>query len=457
MKLAVIGLDCAPPPLVFERLRAELPNLSRLMADGVYGDLESCHPPITVPAWSCMLSSRDPGELGLYGFRNRPDHSYESYRLADASAVTLPRVWDHLGDAGLRSILLGVPQTYPPRPVHGEVVSCFLARSTQVAYTHPPALRREVDEVAGGYILDAEDFRSDDRQALAGRIFEMTRRRFRVARHLVASRPWDFFMMVEMGPDRLHHGFWRSLDPAHPRYEPGSEWEHVIPDYYRALDGEIGALLDALPGDCAVLVVSDHGAQAMAGGLCFNEWLMRRGHLALRSVPSTPTPLARVEIDWDRTVAWGDGGYYGRLFMNVRGREPRGIVPAADYERVRERIIEEIEAIEGPDGESLGAVALRPESVYRAVNGVAPDLIIYFGDLAWRSVGSVGHGAIHTADNDTGPDDANHAQHGICILTAPGRAGAQRRRGLRLYDVAPTILDRFGLTPPAEMQGQVIR
>jgi predicted AlkP superfamily phosphohydrolase/phosphomutase len=457
MKLAVIGLDCATPQLVFDRLRDELPNLSRLMADGVHGELESCHPPTTLPAWSCMLSSRDPGELGFYGFRTRRDHSYDASRRADAGAMTHPRVWDYLGRRGLRSILLGVPQTYPPRPIHGEMVACFLTPSTQTEYTYPSALRHEVEEVAGGYILDAEGFRSDDKPAVVEQIFEMTRRRFRLARHLVTTHPWDFFMMVEMGPDRIHHGFWRHFDPAHPRHEPGNEWEHVIPDYYRALDREVGDLVDRLPGDCAVMVVSDHGAKAMVGGLCFNEWLMDRGYLTLRSVPDTVTPFARLDVDWDRTVAWADGGYCGRLFMNVKGRQPRGIVPAADYEAVRQRLIEDIEAIEDPSGKTMRSAALRPEEIYRAVNGVAPDLLVSFGNLDWRSVGSVGHGSIYVSDNDTGPDDANHSPHGICIVRAPGLPGGRRLDGLRLFDVAPTILQHYEIPVPAAMQGEVIR
>ncbi|MGH3113332.1 MAG: alkaline phosphatase family protein, partial [Gaiellaceae bacterium] len=69
----VIGLDCAPPELVFERWREDLPTLRSLMERGRYGVLRSCDPPITVPAWACMTSSRSPGALGIYGFRNRRD------------------------------------------------------------------------------------------------------------------------------------------------------------------------------------------------------------------------------------------------------------------------------------------------------------------------------------------------------------------------------------------------
>src|SRR6266516_4202531 len=125
-RLVIIGLDCAEHSLVFERWHDDLPNLARLMQQGSYGTLESCIPAITVPAWSCMMSGRDPGELGIYGFRNRKDYSYDGLTIASSRSVTVDRVWDVLGRAGKRVIVLGVPQTYPPFAVNGDLVSCFL-------------------------------------------------------------------------------------------------------------------------------------------------------------------------------------------------------------------------------------------------------------------------------------------------------------------------------------------
>jgi predicted AlkP superfamily phosphohydrolase/phosphomutase len=139
-RLLIIGLDCAEPSLVFDRWRADLPALNRLMTEGVYGELESCIPAITVPAWSCMMSGRDPGELGVYGFRNRVDRSYGRMVVADSRAIRFPRLWDILGETGWRVAVIGVPGAYPPSAVNGALVSCFLAPSTDVTYTFPPAL-----------------------------------------------------------------------------------------------------------------------------------------------------------------------------------------------------------------------------------------------------------------------------------------------------------------------------
>jgi len=458
-KLAIIGLDCAAPKLVFENFREELPNLRALIDNGMWGALRSCDPPITVPAWSCMTASRDPGQLGFYGFRNRRDHSYDAYQIADSRAVRSPRLWEILSHAGFQVIVHGVPQTYPVTKVNGSMVSCFLTPSTQSEYTYPSALKAIVERVADGYVLDVDDFRTEGKRALLGRIYDKTRKHFRVARYLLASDPWQFFMMVEMGVDRIHHGFWRYMDPAHRDYQRGHELEHAIRDYYRFVDREVGELVAALPSDCAVMVVSDHGAKAMAGGVCVNEWLIEHGYLRLKSYPSLPTPIAQAEIDWPNTRAWGDGGYYARVFLNVRGREPQGLIPPGEYEAVRSELARGLEAISDEAGRPIGTKALRPEQLYREVNGVAPDLLVYFGDLNWRSVGSVGLKTVLTHENDTGPDDANHDYNGIFILDERGsRPGAKRGRveGLTLYDVAPTALTMLGLKPPPDMIGRSI-
>jgi len=455
MKVAVIGLDCAAPQLVFERWRADLPNLSRLMESGRYGRLLSTSPPITVPAWASMMSSKDPGQLGIYGFRNRKDHSYDGYALANAAALRQEMVWDVLGRAGKKVALLGVPPSYPPKAVNGLQVGCFLTPSTKNEYTYPRELKTEIERVSGGYVVDVEGFRTNDKDALLTRIYEKTRKHFAVARHVLATKPWDFFMMVEMGVDRIHHGFWKHMDPTHLKYEAGNPHEHAIREYYRYCDQEVGAVLALLPEETVVFVVSDHGAKKMDGGVCFNEWLIRQGYLTLETYPDRLTPIDKTAIDWSRTKAWGDGGYYGRLFLNVKGREPRGIIDPADYEKVRSDLIAEIEAIEDPDGRTIGSRAHRPQEIYRECRGVPPDLIVYFGDLTWRSVGAVGTKTIHTFENDTGPDDANHDWHGIFVEGGPLRASRARGelQGLRIFDMAPTILDLFGLDPPPEMIG----
>jgi predicted AlkP superfamily phosphohydrolase/phosphomutase len=457
-RVMLIGLDCAAPELVFDRWLDDLPNLKSICGNGLHGPLRSCDPPITVPAWSVMMSSKSPGRLGVYGFRNRADHSYDRHSIANSLAIKEDRIWDILSRNGKRSIVIGVPGTYPPRSLNGLMVTDFLTPDTSCEYTYPPELKQEIERVVGEYILDVRDFRSGNKEKILADIYEMTRKRFQLARHLLAKEDWDYFMMVEMGVDRIHHALWDNMDPAHRFYEPGNKFENAIRDYYREVDREIGELLAFADKGTAVLVVSDHGAKRMDGGICVNEWLLANDYLALAEKPASPTPLAKAKVDWSRTKAWGDGGYYARVFLNVAGREPNGTVAPADYEKVREELITGLKAIRDENGREIDTHVFRPEELYKEVRGVAPDLIVYFGNLYWRSVGTVGGGNIHTFENDTGPDGANHAENGILLLRSADVSvpGGRRVDGLRIIDVAPTILRLLDLPIPVDMEGRAL-
>ncbi|NJP07010.1 MAG: phosphodiesterase [Chloroflexaceae bacterium] len=457
-QLLVIGLDCAEPSLVFERWRDDLPNLRRLMQQGAYGRLQSCIPAITVPAWSCLLSGRDPGELGIYGFRNRADRSYAEMRIADSQAVRFPRLWELLGQAGWRVAVLSVPGTSPPPAVHGSLISCFLTPSLQVSYTHPPELAQTITEwLPEPYLIDVPNFRSEDKQRILADIYTICDQRFALAQRLLADEQPDLLLMVEMGVDRIHHAFWRHMDPQHPRFVPDSPFAQVIHDYYCHVDAQIGRLLAACAEETVVLVVSDHGARALMGGFCLNQWLIDEGYLVLHEQPAGPQPLDWRQVNWSQTRAWGAGGYYGRIFLNVQGRESEGAIAPATYEHERQTLATRLEALSGPDGQPMGNRAFVPKTIYQRVRGIAPDLIVYFGDLAWRSVGTIGVEQHYTLENDTGPDDANHAQDGLFIWVDPQHPGqGQQVVGASMYDIVPTLLKRWQLAAPAGLRGRVL-
>lgn len=440
-RVALIGLDCADPHLVFHQFRDELPTLSRLAGEGCAGPLRSVIPPITVPAWMCMVTGKDPGELGIYGFRNRRDYTYGGAGFAHSGLLKAPPVWKDLEERGLRSILLGVPMTYPPRPVNGAMVTGFLTPGDDLSFTYPRALQEEIRQWVGRYLFDAEHFRSPDKGRLIREVYDMTDRQFDVAGHLVTERPWDFFMMVNIGPDRMHHGLWAHHDPTHPKHDPESPYRESIRRYYRYLDGKVAALLEQLPEDTVVIVASDHGIQKMHGGIAINDWLIARDYLVLKEKPAGPTRLEKLikeeKVDWSKTIAWAWGGYSGKLHLNIRGREPQGIVPPGRAERVLSRLEEELAAIPDEHGRPLATETYRPAELYRTCRRIPPDLIFHFGNLSWRSIGSVGNPSIWTHENDTGPDDANHALDGIFISSRPGTPCRE------ITDVRRYILGRF--------------
>ncbi|MEO0757713.1 MAG: alkaline phosphatase family protein [Cyanobacteria bacterium J06648_16] len=456
-RLVIIGLDCMEPSLVFDQWRADLPNLSKLMSQGSYGRLESSIPAITVPAWSCMMTGRDPGELGVYGFRNRASRDYQKMTIADGRAIKFPRLWDCLGEAGWTVAALSVPGTSPPYEVNGTLVSCFLTPNPQTPFTHPPELGRQILDWMPDFMLDVPEFRSEDKQQILDNIYKLCDQRFTLAEKLIHRDAPDFLMLVDMGVDRIHHAFWKPMDPRHPQYESGMDFATAIHDYYGHVDTRVGELLDQCGPETAVLVVSDHGAQPLMGGVCINEWLIEQGYLTLKEKPVEPTSLDQVAVDWSQTKAWGAGGYYARVFLNVQGREPEGTIPLREFKDFRAHLATSLQSLTRPDGSPMKIRAHIPQETYQKVRGMAPDLIVYFDDLAWRSVGSVGTGSLHVENNDTGPDDANHAPYGLMIFHDPTQPkGGQVLEGAQLYDILPTLLNRYGLDAPTGLRGKIL-
>ena len=223
------------------------------------------------------------------------------------------------------------------------------------------------------------------------------------------------------------------------------------------LDSEIGLFLDQVPPEVEVMVLSDHGSQAMAGCFCINEWLIQKGYLVLQGPRPPPgTQLEKATIDWSKTRAWGAGGYYARLFFNIKGREPQGILDPKEVPAFEEGLRRDLEAIRRPDGQLLGSDVRSPRKVYREVRGDAPDLMVYFGKVDWRSAGTIGYPSLFLEENDTGPDDSVHSFEGIYAISGPAITARGPGATEKLIDIGPTVLKAMGLPVPKSVQGTPI-
>jgi predicted AlkP superfamily phosphohydrolase/phosphomutase len=193
----------------------------------------------------------------------------------------------------------------------------------------------------------------------------------------------------------------------------------------------------------------------MRGCFCINQWLEERGYLVLRKpAPGPGTPIEQMDVDWKRTTAWGAGGYYARIFFNVRGREPEGTVALKDTPRLRARIQADLNGIRDDEGKSIPTRVLDPREIYATVRGEAPDLIVYFDELKLRAAGTMGHPGLLLHQNDTGPDDAVHSFDGVFLLTGPSVAGPRLLPEMKIRDVTPTLLELLGEPIPSHMQGR---
>ncbi len=428
-KLFILGLDCAPPRIIYESYGVELVNIGEIVRESARYLLHSSHPPITIPAWISMFTGKTPGELGLYGFRHRkPGDVRESY-IVNSTHVKAKTFWDEVGRRGGRVGIIGVPPTYPPKPIHGFMITDFTTPGPEKPYTFPPWLRREIELKFGKYIFDVV-YRSGEKDKVAKELFHMTKQHLNIVKYLLKKKPWDLFVYVEVGVDRVHHAFWKFFDKNHPRYVENSELGEVIPEYYRLIDNWFGEVRKILPKDTVIIIASDHGAKAMKGAFVINQWLEEQGYLKLKEKPKRQgVDLEREMIDWEHTIAWGWGGYYARVFINLKGREPKGKVGKEEYYDVIEQLKKDFMKIRGPNNELWETKVYTPNELYPEVKGDPPDLLVYFDNLSWRSAGTLSWPTIYLPENDRGPDDAVHDWYGVFTIFDPEKTVAKGDKG----------------------------
>ncbi|MCI4363597.1 MAG: alkaline phosphatase family protein [Thermoplasmata archaeon] len=455
-RLLLIGLDSASPEYLFDRCRPVMPNLARVISAGVRGPLRTTDPPISIPAWPVMFTGVDPGTLGLYGFRHRLNHSYHQTYGPASNTLPVPPMWQIYSERGRRVCVIGMPPSYPPPPVNGISISDFLTPAGAQDTTHPPELAAELDRRFGPYVFDVT-FRASERAQLYHEIVTMTQRRFAVAEELFQREPWDLFAIHEVGTDRLHHAYTKYFDPKHRAYEPNNSFEHVLLDYYRIIDQCVGRLLAISGPEVIVGVLSDHGSMPMEGCFCINQWLADEGFLSVPTELERGTPLEKAGVRWSSTRAWGAGGYYARIFFNVKGRDPQGIVAPGELPALRADLESRLAKLRRPDGTPFPVRILDPEQLYHEVRGDPPDLMVYFDELRWRSAGTMGHPTNFLDENDTGPDDAVHAMNGVYLWFDPLRPDEREGGPLEMVDVLPTLLDYVGEALPKHLQGKVVR
>jgi len=459
-KVVVVGLDGFNPELV-QKWKEELPNISRIMGEGIYGTLESTVPPITPQAWTCAQSSKNPGQFGFWDFAFRRDFSYGEPLLVNSREVKVDTLYKILPKFGKKVAIINVPVSYPPPEIpNGYAVSCFMTPSLEKTFTHPADLRNEVEKVDGPYIIDASmegvNYRQLDKDVVLARIYEMDRQKFKLMEYFIREKRCDYVFGVIMGTDRMPHLFYRYFDEKHVRYEFHPRFSKALKEHYQFCDQQIGELRQALDEDTVLLVHSDHSVQRLDGRINLNEWLLQEGYLKLISRPSKPTPLKDCQVDWSRTVAWATG-YTGQIYLNMKGRESQGKVDPSEYHSVVLELSEKLRAMPGENGQPLDTETFKRVDIHSGpYSKYGPDLFIYFDQCRYNISEMIGYDSLYSYDTAKGSDDGGHGRQGFLAMVGPGIPAIGELKGMTLLDVAPTILSLMGLPIPEDMEGKIL-
>lgn len=437
-RVVVIGLD-GTPYTFFQKAMAEghMPNLAQLVEEGSFRRINSVHPTVSSVAWSSFMTGRNPGKHNIYGFIDRQPGSYKTY-IPTSRTMKTDTLWEILGRAGKKVIVVNVPVTYPPRAINGILVGGFLSPNVEKA-THPPAKAALLKEL--GYILDADPWaaRQSKDKALA-EVNAAFDARARTLFHLMDNEPWDFFQMHVMETDRLYHFLWEQMEAGDPVYAP------QFMAFIRKIDDMLGQVRDRLDDRTTLMMLSDHGFCTIKKEVYPNHWLEQQGWLRFES----GVPRDKLKLEHIASEARAYSLVPGRVFIHLRGREPRGSVsPGAEYEALRDQIAAAALALTDPDtGEPMIARVFKREEIYSGPQlAQAADLILAPVD-GYDLKGNLGKESL------TFKGDELVGMHTYDDAALYVRGQNLRQGPIWVADPMPTVLALMDVPIPADLDGQ---
>lgn len=513
-RILVIGLDGATFDLIKPWVQqGKLPHFGRLMAEGVHGELASTVHPLSPPAWTSFMTGMNPGKHGIFDFSERAPESY-NLQFTNGGFRKAKTLWRILSEAGKQVVVIDVPMTYPPEPVNGSLIAAMDSLWEESRFMFPPELLLEICERFGGYPFYPTKPTLHEMDAYVHGMHEVIEHRAEVARFLLRTKPWDFFQVVFLATDRVHHTLWRFMDATHPLHDPvaAQRYGTAIYDVYAHIDEVLGRFMAELDAGTTVLVMSDHGGGPYDKVVNLAKWLEQGGWLRFRpqargaelnlrqrvlrtcaySLPKHAwrgfkrwvpvwikrrlaatfpdlrakwlSHLSLSSIDWGRTAAYALGNY-GNIYINLEGREPQGIVrPGKEYEALRDRIIKALAQLRDPDtGQPILDRAYRREELYRGPYVErAPDIVVVWKDYRYYTRGTFSseETALFALPGEFGSGriehSACHRPNGILLAQGEDVRKGEVVRGAAIIDLAPTILYLSGLPVPVDMDGRVL-
>lgn len=502
----IIGLDGAGWPLIKRFMEeGKLPFLKSLMEKGVRARLLSTEPPLSPAAWTTFATGKKPGKHGVLDHLYRREGTYE-FSFVNGTLRGATPIWSFLSQRGKKVGIINLPLTYPPEQVNGFMVTGMYTPSDRHPFTYPPELAQELRDAVGNYKVIGQRSKKNLDTALQG-ILEEIPMRSKAASFLARKYEPDLLVLVYGATDAVQHKFWRFADPEHPQHDPQAPeaYRRAIEEVYVRLDEAVQSLIKEAPEGTVFIIMSDHGAAPLYKYLYLNNWLIQEGFMKVRKEAfprlryrmylwgATPFSLltrisqlaprltdklvGRVreemsggksrfhnlfmswrDIDWERTSAYAVGGNLGGVFVNLKGREPSGMVsPGKEYESIREGLSDRLMELADPDtGESVVEKVWKREELYDGpFLSRIPDVV-----FSTRGNKYMAFGLHEFATNRImAPSpwfSGSHSPEGILIMAGDPCESNKELKFASIEDIAPTVLHLMGFQIPTDMDGRVL-
>ena len=507
-KAVIVGVDGATFDLIRPWVaQGHLSNFRRLMEEGSHAVMRA---PITAPlspaSWSSFATGLTPAHHGILDFIKLTPYSY-GHTIQTSRMRRGASLWDYLGQRGRTVGVSEVPLTYPPDKVNGYMISGHPAPTQKKTFTSPKSLQQELLKAVPDMVSSTVDavraslFGTNKHARFAEGIRRMTRTRLQSGLWLFERSQQDLFCHVLVTTDWASHFYWHFADPESPLDVPaedGKRHASVILEMYEFADQFIGEMLRRLGDETTLFVMSDHGFCRNYDVLNMHRWLADRGLLAFTSrrergsarlIGKVGTQLTRAlprklmhwlnvhfpkamrrarevkefgHVNFSRTHAY-PMGTYRHIYINLRGRQPQGIVePGEQYEQLRTRLIGELAELRHPRTGSavVRRVHRREEIMQGPFLEEAPDLLIEWADHTFR-FGSAesGPGPVFSALEISAKPfqrTADHAPEGILLAYGRDIGRGRELPDCMIMDVLPTVMHAMGEPVPEGVDGRVL-
>lgn len=360
-KHVVMGLDGVPYSLLSRMFReGVMPFLKTLSEENYFKEINSSIPPVSSVAWTNYATGENPAAHNIYGFVDRVSNPFNLI-LPDSRTRKSDTLWKKLSKAGKKVIVMNVPLTYPPEPVNGILVSCFLCPNIEKG-TYPKAFARYLKEK--DYVIDADaDMAKTNLEKFLEELFFIMRKRFEIAQELLVKETWDYFHLHIMETDRLMHFLWNAIE------EPSNQYHERVLDFFHELDGHIMKIFQLYGNKAKFTLLSDHGFCGIKYEVQMNKWLEQEGLLHYK------TTSGKTLLNYA-----SDSKCYalipGRFYINVKGREENGCVSSEEYESIRQELKNKLLQFKSPLGENVIQEVYYKEEIYEGDSFAnAPDLV----------------------------------------------------------------------------------
>lgn len=464
------------------------------MERGVYSDLISTIPPVSGPAWVSFMTGKNPGKHGIFDFVGR-DYGY-NLRIKNRNDIKTKTLWKLLSDAGKTCIVVNVPMTYPPEKIKGCIVTGMMT-PPETCFAYPPEVYEELRKI--GYRIGARGVKQKfSPNEILNHLIRSASKRVEAVLYLMRKFNWDFCMLVFSGTDKIQHYLWQ----YHKK---------EILHFYKKIDAFIKELIEHAGKETNIILMSDHGFGPTYKFFHTNYFLHKLGllefkkgepsgrYLNVRDYRVTKNRLQRILlklgitkeriytiaekvhmiqilqklyqkfyieipatkklIDWKKTKAFFNStiGPSFTIKINLKGREPEGIVKKEEYYKLREFIISELLKVKDPKtGRKIVQYAFRREDIYHGPYvSDASDIIFVTNNFeygaTYRTYGNnIVSELIHKGRG-------THRMKGIFIAYGPDiKTTGKELKKAHITDLAPTILHMFGIEIPEDMDGQVL-